>query len=210
MRATRPGRSGFLLWDHIEGTRNDGSAGTIAGARAGAVAGGGEHAAAAGGAARWCRAVLAQGGVVESRRQREGPRGAEHPARRHPPGARARPAAPRRVERQYRHRLRDARCGRGRRRDDLPAGQRQPGAAGPARGLRGRGRGHRPDGGNRGRRAEGARAGGGRSRTATSTPISTAIRPTRRPTGRPRAPSSGRRPAAGSPTSWPPWGRREP
>ena len=131
----------------------------------------------------WLKAEwMNPGGSVKDRAARS------HPARCHPPRTRARPAAARRVERQHRHRLRDAGRGRRRRGDDLPARQRQPGAPGAARGLRGRGRGHRPDGGHRGRRAAGRASWRRPIPTATSTPTSTAIRPTRRPTGRPPGP----------------------
>ncbi len=131
-----------------------------AGARAGPLAGGGQYTA----AARWscptARTALAQGRMAQSWRQRQGPGRAEHPAGRAAAGARARPASARCLERQHRDRLRHARCGRRDRRDDLPAGQCQPGTSRAARGLRCGGRGHRPDGVHRRRGPEGPRAGG--------------------------------------------------
>src|SRR2546425_5194372 len=75
--------------------------------------------------------------VVEPRGQRQGQARALHPARR--PGTRrvAGQAAARRVERQYCHRLRDARRRGGDRRDRVCACERQSRAAGGAPGLRG-------------------------------------------------------------------------
>ena len=128
------------------------------------MAGGGRDPAVSGRAAGRRRAILAQGGMDESGRQREGSRGARHPPRR--AGSRSRPRAPvaGRVEREHRHRLRDAGCCCRHRGDDLSSRQRESGAPRAARSVRRRGGGHRSTRGDRGRGAAGSRAGGGASR----------------------------------------------
>ena len=136
------------------------------GTGAGALAGGGEHPALPGddpgtAAARlWLKAEWLNPG-----RQREGPRGARHPARRPPPRRAAGQAAARCLQWEHRDRLRHAGRGGGGTDHHLPSRQRQPRAARLARGLRRRGHRHRPPRGHRGRGPAGARARGRESPT---------------------------------------------
>ena len=150
------------------------------------------------------RRALRQGGVPESRRLGEGPRGGVDPPRGRAqwPADQGRDDS-RRHLRQYRHRLRDDRRGVRVPPQAVHARQRHAGAHADVEGLRRRARADRSDGRHRRRHSRSPAAVRRRSAALLTTPISTTTTPTGARTTRAPDPRSSSRPMAASRTSSP-------